>query len=144
MKQTNLSLIYGIGKKAYTKEYSLNQDCFLKPLQKQISLSFPLVTSVTLRVKKSKISKDLFSIYVGKELNLKNYNDYYIQKYDLDLDELERLRDAGFERVCLLNYKKYDLVLIGLQKDDIVVPDYYALKRNILNLEKLQSHYLKA
>lgn len=137
MENEKLSLVYGIGTHAYTKEYFFSSSSFLKPLQKQISSSFPFITSITVNAMKEKKKRELFSIYVGKELNLHAYNDYYIQKYDLDLQELERFRDAGYDRVCLLNYKKYDLVMIGLKKSDKVVPDYYALKRNLMNLERL-------
>lgn len=137
MENTKLSLVYGIGSHACTKEYFFSSSSFLNPLQKQISSSFPFITSITVKAMNQKKKRELFSIYVGKELNLNAYNDSYIEKYDIDLEELERLRDAGYERVCLLNYKKYDSVMIGLKKRDKVVPDYYALKRNLLNLERL-------
>ena len=80
----------------------------------------------------------MFSIYVGKELRLNATNDYYVSKYDLDEGELIRLRNEGYTRVCLLNYKKYDLVMVGLHKEDKVVPDYFALKRNLTKLKQLQ------
>ena len=144
MKYTNLSFVYGIGKQARTREYSIYQSEFLIPLQKQLSLSFPLITSITLQKEEEHLKKELFSIYVGKEITLNRLNDYYIQKYDIDEDELERFRDAGYERVCLLSYKKYDLVLVGLKKQDKVVSDYFALKRNLLRLEKLHKQKLQS
>lgn len=143
MQNAHLSFVYGIGKQARTKEYSFYNSCFLEPLNKQSSLSIPLITSVTLKAKNVFEQQELFSIYVGKEIYLNCYNDYYIDKYDIDVDELERYRDAGYERVCLLNYKKYDLVMIGLRKQDRVVPDYYALKRDLMRLLQLQKKYQK-
>ena len=137
---TTLSLFYGIGSQAKTREYLLSSEHCLKPLQKQKNLSFPLITSITVRA----LSKDLqrksklFSIYVGKELRLHAYNDYYIEKYGLDDEELIRLRNEGYERVCLLNYKKYDVVIVPLCKEDKVVPDYFALKRDLTKLKQLK------
>lgn len=134
MKNFEVSLVYGIGKKAKTKEYSFSSSDILKPLVRQISLSIPLITSITLKTKQQ---EELYSIYVGKEFHLNCFDEYYIEKYDLNVEELERFRDAGYERVCLLNYKKYDPVIIGLKKEDKVVPDYYALKSNMTKLLQL-------
>ena len=41
----------------------------------------------------------------------------------------------GFKRACLLNYKKYDQIIVGVGEKDIVVPDYFALKK-IISVEK--------
>ncbi len=138
MEQATYSLVYGIGSHAKSKEYFLGSDRVLDMLDRQAKLSFPLITSITLRMNKPEEKiRDLFSIYVGKELNLHSYNHYYIQKYDLDEEELEHFKKEGYDRVCLLNYKKYDLVMIGLKKQDKVVPDYFHLKKDIVKLEKL-------
>jgi len=143
MKNAKLSLVYGIGAQAKSKEYSLYEKNLWDPLKKQEHLSFPVITSITVRATIPKYKKnDLFSIYVGKELNLRHFNDYYLQKYDLDEEELMDFKNQGYERVCLLNYKKYDLVMIGLKKFDKVVPDYYALKRDVTKLEKLMQRGL--
>lgn len=131
---TNMTCVYGIGRLGKSKEYSFYNSSFLSPLQKQLNLTVPLITSITLKVHQ----REICSIYVGKELFLNSMNEYYIKKYDLDVEELERFHDAGFERVCLLNYKKYDTFLIGLHKRDQVVSDYYALKRKLEKLMKLQ------
>ncbi len=140
MEKSNLFLFYGIGSVGKTREYSFHNDNYLKPLHLQHSLSIPLITSITVRAYVSKMNRknDLFSIYVGKELFLNEENDYYIKKYDLETSEIKRLQQEGFERVCLLNYKKYDFVLVGLQKEDKVVPDYYSLKREMFRLKKLE------
>ena len=140
MNTVDFSCYYGYGKQGKSKEYTFYNSCFLEPLQKQISSSIPLITSVTLT---SSSKKALFSIYVGKELYLSSIDDYYIEKYDLDIEELERFSDAGYQRICLLNYKKYDVVLIGLGPNDRVVSDYFALKREMVKLMKLQGSYLK-
>ena len=95
--------------------------------------------TIRAQMKVHKRKNKLFSIYVGKELQLNATNDYYVSKYDLDEEELIRLRNEGYTRVCLLNYKKYDLVMVGLHKSDRVVPDYFALKRNVIKLKKLQN-----
>ena len=141
LKNTTLSLFYGIGSKAKTREYLLSNENYLKPLEKQSLLSFPLITSITIRAvsKENKGRNNLFSIYVGKELRLNSTNDYYVSKYDLDEEELIRLRNEGYTRVCLLNYKKYDLVMVGLHKSDRVVPDYFALKRDVAKLKNLRT-----
>ncbi|MCI8575498.1 MAG: hypothetical protein HFI09_03420 [Bacilli bacterium] len=140
MSNATLSLFYGIGSKAKTREYLLSSERCFEPLQKQNLLSFPLITSITVRatLKDQQRKSKLFSIYVGKELRLDAYNDYYIEKYGLDADELMRFRLEGYERVCLLNYKKYDVVMVGLHEEDKVVPDYFALKRDLAKLKQLQ------
>lgn len=143
MQSPDLSFVYGIGKKGHTKEYSFYNPKFLEPLKKQINRSVPVITSITLKARSESEKQDLFTIYVGKELSLKNFNEYYINKYDIDTEELERYKDAGYDRVCLLNYKKYDSIIIGLNKQDKVVPDYYALKRNLLKLVQLQQKLLE-
>lgn len=140
---TNLTCVYGIGRLGKTKEYSCYTSNFLVPLNKQLQNQVPLITSITLSVNSSSFKRKLFSIYVGKELNLNSINDYYIEKYDLDQEELEKFRDAGYGRVCLLNYKKYDTFLIGLKSRDRVVPDYYALKRKLDQLIKWQEKGLE-
>ena len=140
MEKSNLFLFYGIGSVGKTREYSFRSENYLNPLHLQNTLSIPLITSVTVRgyLSKKKCKNDLFSIYVGKELFLNEKNEYYIDKYDLDVSSLERFQKEGFERVCLLNYNKYDFVLVGLQKEDKVVPDYYSLKREMFRLKKLE------
>jgi len=35
----------------------------------------------------------------------------------------------------LLNFKKYDQVMVGVDKNSIIVPDYYALKKLIFQLQ---------
>lgn len=143
MDKTTLSLFYGIGSRAKTREYLMTNDNYLKPLEKQSLLSFPLITSITVRAvsKENHKKNNLFSIYVGKELRLNATNDYYVSKYDLDEEELTRLRNEGYDRVCLLNYKKYDLVMVGLNKCDKVVPDYFALRRDVNKLKMLQNSF---
>lgn len=140
MQNATFSLYYGIGSVAKTREYLLSSERCFEPLYKQSSLSFPLITSMTVRAisKDKKKKNNLFSIYVGKELRLNSSNEYYIEKYGLDEEEMNRLRTEGFQRVCLLNYKKYDVVMVGLHKEDKVVPDYFALKRNLTKLKQLQ------
>lgn len=143
MDKTTLSLFYGIGSRAKTREYLMTNDNYLKPLEKQSLLSFPLITSITVRAvsKENHKKNNLFSIYVGKELRLNATNDYYVSKYGLDEEELTRLRNEGYDRVCLLNYKKYDLVMVGLNKCDKVVPDYFALRRDVNKLKMLQNSF---
>ena len=59
---------------------------------------------------------------------------YYIKRYDISYDDLIDLLLQGYKRVCLLNYKKYDQILVGIEETDEVVPDYFALRTS---LEKL-------
>lgn len=138
MNQGNLSCFYGIGKSARTKEYSFYNSTFWRPLEKQSILSYPLITSVTVKSKQNEESRDLFSIYVGKEFSFRYLTEHVIEKYDMDIKELKELYKAGYDRFCLLNYKKYDTVLVGLRKDDRVVPDYFTLKQMLIQYEKMQ------
>ncbi len=46
-------------------------------------------------------------------------------------DELANLSLQGFNKACLLNFKKYDQFLVGINRDDMIVSDYFALKRII-------------
>ena len=55
-----------------------------------------------------------------------------LEKFDISMAELADVATLGYERACLLNFKKYDQVLIGVLEDDLIVPDYYALK-NVLS-----------
>ena len=99
-------------------------------LDKQLHLSIPLITGADICSKKKKIK-----IYVGKEINLKEYSKetYLREKFDISLETLADIAVQGYDRACLLNYKKYDQVIIGVEEDALIVPDYFALKTNIMN-----------
>ena len=100
-------------------------------LNKQINLSLPLITGALIYKKNKQEQK----IFVGKEIDLRclQKDNYWIKKYDLILDELIELVLNGYERACLLNYKKYDQVIVGVCNDDIIVPYYYALRSKLNN-----------
>lgn len=118
-----------IGKNSYTKFQSL--DTTLNFLDKQLELSMPLITGVKLSLAKDKS----LQIYVGKQINLKDYTEekYLRHKFDIPVDTIASLAVLGYERACLLNYKKYEPVLVGVSKEDVIVPDYYSLRDNIKN-----------
>ena len=40
----------------------------------------------------------------------------------------------GYKKVCLLNYNRFESKMIGLNQDDIVVSDYYALRTKLTNI----------
>ena len=127
-----MTVRYTLGLNSFTNETKDYQEL----LNKQISLSLPLITGVLILKGKKEEQK----IYVGKEINLHclQKDNYWIKKYDLLLDDLVELALNGYERACLLNYKKYDQVVVGVKKSDIIVPDYYALRAK-LNAEIKES-----
>lgn len=143
MNQGDFRCYYGIGACAKTKEYSFYNSSFWIPLEKQEELSYPIITSVTLKQNEKEQSKNLFSIYVGKEFLFRYLTEHVIEKYHLDQEELKELYQAGFERFCLLNYKKDNAILVGLRKDDKVVSDYFTLRQNLIQYENTQIEYLE-
>lgn len=122
---------YFIGTTSRTQEFHKQDN--LQFLNKQFQLSIPLITGarVIYQENKKEFSK---KIYVGKEISLKDYrkDKYLLEKFDISMAELADVATLGYERACLLNFKKYDQVLIGVLEDDLIVPDYYALK-NVLS-----------
>ena len=130
----NFNIQYRIGASCYTEEFT-DKEQIMYFLQKQFQLSLPLITGANIIYKKKKENSK--QIYVGKEINVKEFHKerYNLEKYDISLDELADIAVLGYERACLLNYKKYDTILIGVEKNDIVVPDYFALKEELLKLD---------
>ena len=122
-----MKLSYRLGTKSWTQEVEEN---LFDVLQKQLEISIPMITGAKI-VKEDGSEKQ---ILVGKKIDLSfntNYQTYYTDKYDLSLEELIDLYLEGFRSVCLLNYKKYDPIVVGLREGDEVVSDYYALKEKI-------------
>lgn len=124
-----ISVKYQIGKSSVTKEFSINNQI---PIQKQLHLSLPLITGATIHLP---IEKNI-KIIIGKEINLDQINleKYKIEKYDIDISELADLALKGYRKACLLNYKKYDSVVVGVKDDDMIVSDFLSLKRIIDSL----------
>lgn len=125
-----MKISYVIGTNSYTKEVNLTSNESLEIMNKQLSLSIPLITGV--KIKRKKRVKQIF---VGKELSLSSLhkNNFWLQKYDLSLEEVMDIALQGYKRACLLNYKKYDQILVGVHDEDIIVPDYFSLKKLVLN-----------
>ncbi len=120
---------YMLGTLSYTNETEI---CNTEVLEKQLKLPIPLITAVQILTKKH---KKLKKIYVGKEIQLDSYQtNYFIRHYDIPFDDCVDLLLQGYKRACLLNYKKYDQILVGMKEEDEVVPDYFALRTS---LEKL-------
>ena len=121
-------ITYRIGVSSWTEKNSMQEN--LAFLDKQLHLSIHLITGADICSKKKKIK-----IYVGKEINLKEYSKetYLREKFDISLETLADIAVQGYDRACLLNYKKYDQVIIGVEEDALIVPDYFALKTNIMN-----------
>lgn len=120
---------YMLGTLSYTNEIEI---CNTEVLEKQLRLPIPLITAVQILSKKH---KKLKKIYVGKEIQLDSYQtNYFIEHYDICYDDCVDLLLQGYKRACLLNYKKYDQILVGVKEEDEVVPDYFALRTS---LEKL-------
>ena len=123
---------YVIGKSSYTKKIDIGDRENIEIMNKQLSLSIPLITGAKIENK-----KETKKIFVGKEIDLQSIStkNYWLEKYELSLDELMEIALHGFKRACLLNYKKYDQIIVGVGEKDIVVPDYFALKK-IISVEK--------
>ncbi len=123
---------YVIGKSSYTKKIDIGDRENIEIMNKQLSLSIPLITGA-----KIENQKETKKIFVGKEIDLQSITtkNYWLEKYELSLDELMEIALQGFKRACLLNYKKYDQIIVGVGEKDIVVPDYFALKK-IISVEK--------
>lgn len=120
---------YIIGKKSYTPKRNVLDKENLKIIEKQFSLSIPLITGAKINDKKKETN-----IFIGKEIDLKEffYKKYLLEKYDVSLDMIIDMALEGFKKACLLNYKKYDQALIGLTEKDVVVPDFYSFRQKIL------------
>ena len=120
---------YVIGKSSYTKKMNIEDAENIEIMNKQLSLSIPLITGVKIENK-----KEIKNIFVGKEINLQSIisKNYWTEKYELSIDELMEIALQGFKRACLLNYKKYDQIIVGVAEEDIIVPDYFALKKIVL------------
>ena len=133
MDMKNFSLQFYIGKNSLTKE---NQVSPFKLLEKQLSLSIPLITGmkITFQKKKKKWNQ---KVYVGRELKIEDLqkNPSLLEKYNINFEELADIAVEGYQKVCLLNYKKYDSVLVGVKEEDLIVPDYFALKKYIYVLK---------
>ena len=120
---------YMLGTLSYTNETEI---CNTEVLEKQLKLPIPLITAVQILTKKH---KKLKKIYVGKEIQLDSYQtNYSIEHYDISFEDCVDLLLQGYKRACLLNYKKYDQILVGVKEEDEVVPDYFGLRTS---LEKL-------
>jgi len=63
------------------------------------------------------------------------YIEELFEKYNITLNDIADVAVLGYDRVCLLNFKKYDQVMVGVDKNSIIVPDYYALKKLIFQLQ---------
>ncbi len=116
---------YQIGESSFTNRFTKDFDSLVT---KQLGLTIPLITSVKLEN-----NKDSKRIYVGKEINLNSIHEdnYFIKKYEIDMNDLLDISSKGYNKACLLNYKKYDLIIVGIDDNSEIVPDYYALKKKI-------------
>jgi len=64
-----------------------------------------------------------------------NFADDFYEKYNITLDDIADVAVLGYDRVCVLNFKKYDSIVVGVEEDAVVVPDYFALKNKIHQLK---------
>ena len=134
MDMKNFSLQFLIGKNSLTKESQVSP---LELLEKQLSLSIPLITgmNITFQKKKKKWNQ---RVYVGRELKIQELqkDPSLLEKYNITIEELADIAVEGYQKVCVLNYKKYDSVLVGVSEEDLIVPDYFALKKYIYVLKE--------
>ena len=130
----NFSLQFLIGKNSLTKESQVSP---FELLEKQLSLSIPLITgmNITFQKKKKKWNQ---RVYVGRELKIQELqkDPSLLEKYNITIEELADIAVEGYQKVCVLNYKKYDSVLVGVSEEDLIVPDYFALKKYIYVLKE--------
>ena len=93
---------YLVGTSSFTKQMNINEEENVDFINKQLSLSIPLITGVKIEDK-----KQVKQIFVGKEISLDhiNENNYWLQKYDIALEELTDILLQGFKRACILNFK---------------------------------------
>lgn len=125
-----MKIQYQLGTKSFTSEMDIDN---IHVINKQLGISKPMITSAIITGNNGYLKR----IYIGRKIDLYPNTisqTYYTEKYDLSLDELIDLYLEGYTSVCLLNYKKYDQVVVGLHEDDEVVPDYYSLRDRIKNL----------
>ena len=115
---------YHIGENSFTKEYPITNQ---SPLIKQLNLSLPLITGATIHLP---IEKDI-KVLVGREIDLNQIalDKPKLEEYDLNLDELADLSLKGYTKACLLNFKKYDQIIVGINNEDMIVKDYKDLKQ---------------
>ena len=73
---------YLVGTSSFTKQMNINEKENVDFINKQLSLSIPLITGVKIEEK-----KETKQIFVGKEISLDhiNENNYWVQKYDIPL-----------------------------------------------------------
>ncbi len=137
----SIKVQYLIGRTTKSLEYPLFK--FLDFLNKQLQLSIPLITGVNITYRKNK-KEFLKRVYVGKEIDLKEYykDKYIFEKYDISMSDLAEIAVLGYKRACLLNFKKYDQVIVGIDSDAIVVPDYYSLKKVLNQIENSSMMYI--
>lgn len=128
MKNVHISFI--IGNSSFTKLKYIED---LDIIEKQLKISTPLITGAKI-INNAKC----INIFVGKEIGLNHFlnNNYWINKYDLSVEKLIDINLNGFKRACLLNFKKYEQIVIGINDNDVIVPDYYALKKMLINYIK--------
>ena len=132
--KNSIKVQYVVGKSSLSLEYPIVN--FLDFLNKQLHLSIPLITGVKISYKKNK-KEYIYRVYVGKEIPLKECSKdrLFLQKYDISLHDLASVAVLGYDRACLLNFKKYDQVIVGIHSEDMVVPDYYALKKVLTHIQ---------
>lgn len=123
----NIQISYNIGNSSFTNWQDITN---LNIIEKQLNLSIPLITGV-------KILNDnkCLNVFVGKEILLQQFlnNSFWLTKYDLAVEKLIDINLNGFKRACLLNFKKYEQIVVGIDDKDIIVPDYFALKKWLIN-----------
>ena len=123
-----MKISYVIGTNSYTKEVNLTSNESLEIMNKQLSLSIPLITGA--KIKRKKRVKQIF---VGKELSLSSLhkNNFWLQKYDLSLEEV---MDIPSE------------IMINIQGEEIrLVADPESIEKNFKGMEgkKFQITYEK-
>jgi len=132
--KNQLKIQYMIGKSSLSEKYSMNDN--FEVLKKQFELSIPLITGARITYKKNKKNHSQ-KIYVGKEIPVKEHmnEEELFEKYNITLNDIADVAVLGYDRVCLLNFKKYDTVVVGVEENAIVVPDYFALKNTIHQIQ---------
>lgn len=125
----NLLVKYLIGINCETKEQTFNLD-YLE--SKNDFSAMPLITGALIRFN----LPDQIKILIGQEIDLHNIQKAknLLKRNHITINDLTDLILNGYDRACIVQNKKYERVVVGLDDKDFVVKNFKTLK---LLLEKI-------
>ncbi len=116
----NLLVKYLIGINCVTKEQAFNLD-YLET--KNDFTSQPLITGAL-------IIPEQIKILIGQEIDLHNIQKAknILKQNNITIKDLTDLALNGYARACIVQNKKYERVIVGLDDNDFVVKNIKSLK----------------